>query len=279
VRHWVFLDETGLPDNAFPSISSGSPLGFWPDLNPDDPAVISFTRGSGTTRKAVVLTHRNLLSNSRQILQPFRIDETDRFFCALPLHWVAAQVLLILTPWLAGASCTLDEPYSNRSLSLIESAGATVLAGTPETYTRISDSAASADRRLSSLRLAVCYSGPVGERIVRQFEDRYDALIVETYGLLEATCLACANPYTGVRKPGSLGLPLPGQQCRIIGPDGGELAAGCTGEIVLHGPNVMLRYYGNPEETARVLRGGWLHTGDQGYVDEDGYYYLSSFGG
>jgi long-chain acyl-CoA synthetase len=274
VRHWIFLDRAGLPEDALPAISRGSSLGFWPDLSPDDPAVIAFTRGTHR-RKAVVLSHRNLLSNSRQILQPFRIDETDRFFCALPLHRVAAQVLLVLTPWLAGASCTLSEPYSEGSLSVMEAAGSTVLAATPGIYTRISASGDTSDLGLSSLRLAVCHSGPAGEQILRQFEDRYDALIVETYGLLEATCLTCANPYTGVRKPGSLGLPLPGQQCRVVGPDGCEVEAGRTGEIVLQGPNVMLGYHRSPEETAHALRGGWMHTGDQGYVDGDGYYYLS----
>jgi acyl-CoA synthetase (AMP-forming)/AMP-acid ligase II len=122
----------------------------------------------------------------------------------------------------------------------------------------------------------VCSSGPVGEDTFRRFEEWHDALIVEVYGLPEVTCLACANPYTGVLKPGSLGLVLPGQEVRISGSRGEDLPAGESGEIVVRGPNVMKEYFRDPDATARTLRDGWLHTGDRGHVDADGYYYLDA---
>jgi acyl-CoA synthetase (AMP-forming)/AMP-acid ligase II len=114
----------------------------------------------------------------------------------------------------------------------------------------------------------------VGRKLLRQFEERHDVLIVEGYGLVEGTCLTCANPYTGVHKAGSLGLPLPGQECRIFDEQDNALPPGRVGEIVVRGPNVMKEYYREPQATARTLRGGWLHTGDSGYADSDGYYYL-----
>jgi long-chain acyl-CoA synthetase len=274
VRLWVMVDDESYSRPPFDSLERGSVLGFWPDLDPDDAAVISYTRGTTGDPKPVVLTHRNLISNCHQTMHPFRIDETDRFLCALPLCSVAAEVMLVLLPWMAGGSCVLRDAYSPDVLHEIEEARATVLAGTPALYEMIAGSAAFTRSHIPTLRLAVCHSGPVGRKLLRQFEERHDVLIVEGYGLVEGTCLTCANPYTGVHKPGSLGLPLPGQECRIFDEKGNPLPAGRAGEIVVRGPNVMKEYYRDPEATARSLRGGWLHTGDSGYADPDGYYYL-----
>ncbi len=278
VRKWIVVDDPDFAQAPFEGLEHGRVLGFWPDLDADSPAVISYTRGTTGDPKPVVLTHRNLISNCGQIMQPFRIDETDRFFCALPLSSVAAEVLLVLLPWIAGGVSILGEAYSPRLIDELQESQSTVLAGTPALYEMIAGSTDFARSNISTLRLAVCHSGPVGRKILRQFEERHDVLIVEGYGLVEATCLTCANPYTGVRKPGSLGLPLPGLECRIVDSGGNCLPPGKTGEIVVRGPNVMMGYYRSPEDTAAALRGGWLHTGDFGYADPDGYYFLQRSG-
>lgn len=274
VRHWITVDDDNFSKPPFENLEHGSVLGFWPDLDPDDAAVISYTRGTTGDPKPVVLTHQNLISNCHQTIQPFRIDETDRFLCALPLSSVAAGVLLVLLPWMTGSTCVLRDAYSPNVLHEIEESRVTVLAGTPALYEMIAGSATFARSHIPTLRLAICHSGPVGRKLLRQFEERHDVLIVEGYGLVEGTCLTCANPYTGVHKPGSLGLPLPGQECRIFDEQDNALPAGHAGEIVVRGPNVMKEYYREPQATARTLRGGWLHTGDSGYADSDGYYYL-----
>ncbi len=274
VRHWVMVDDDSFAAPPFEKLAGGSVLGFWPDLDPDDTALISRTKGSRGKSKAVLLTHRNLISIALQVLQPFRVDGSDRFFCALPLSSAMAQVLLVLAPWIAGATCILNEAFSSGIPDEMERTGASVLAGTPRLYQLIAASPDFARCELSALRLAVCTAGPVGEELFREFEQRHDALIVEGYGLVEGTCLTCANPYTGVRKHGSLGLPLQGQECRIVDDRGQELGAGETGEIVVQGPNLMKGYDGDPDATALALSGGWLHTGDQGHVDSDGYYFL-----
>jgi long-chain acyl-CoA synthetase len=120
----------------------------------------------------------------------------------------------------------------------------------------------------------VCGAAPMPADAIRAFEARYGVPIVEGYGLSECTVAATANPPDGERKPGTVGLPLPGQEVKVVGADDAPLPAGERGEVVIRGPNVMRGYLGKPAETARTLRGGWLHTGDVGRFDEDGYLVL-----
>ncbi|HYK87738.1 MAG TPA: AMP-binding protein [Acidobacteriota bacterium] len=276
VAHWIEVDTPAFEASPFHNLTRGPILGFWPDLDPEEPAILSYSKSGSGSWKPTVLSHRNLVSNCIQMMQPFRVNETDRFLCAVPLGSMTATVLLTLTPWAAGGACILREAFAPQILRDICERRATVIAGMPRLYEMIAGMPDFAQCDLSSLRLAICSSGPVGDRIRRQFEGQHDALIVEGYGPVEGTCLCCANPYTGIRKPGSLGLPLPGLECRVIGPDGLELSTGETGEIVVRGPNVMKGFYRDPEASARVLRNGWLHTGDLGCTDSDGYYYLKN---
>jgi acyl-CoA synthetase (AMP-forming)/AMP-acid ligase II len=275
VTHWIVTDDESFGAPPFERLEAGRVLGFWPDLTPDDPALISYAGGPPGRRKAVVLTHRNLISSAFQVLQPFRIDGTDRFLCALPLSTTLSEVLLVVVPWVAGATCILRGLHPTASMAkAVQESRATFLAGTPLFYQQIAGSADLPGCDLSSLRLAVCTAGPAGDELYREFEQRHDALLVEGYGRVEATCLSCANPYTGVRRRRSLGLPLPGQECRILDQKGREVAPGTSGEIVVKGPNVMKCYDGDPAATSKAIRDGWLHTGDLGHVDADGYYYL-----
>ena len=274
VRSWILAGNESPVDGPFRSLLEEPVLGFWPDLSPEDAAAILYTSGTTAPPKAVLLTHRNFVSNCLQAVQPFRVDETDRFFCWLPLSSSTAQVLLVLTPWAAGAACVLGEFFSPRAiLDELSEKRITVLAGAPHFFADLVQ-AGDASRDIPSLRLAICNTGSVGQTTLRAFEDRYEAFVVEGYGLVEATCICCANPYTGRRKAGSVGLPLPGEQCRVVGESGGDCAVGEPGEILIRGPNIMKGYYNDPASSARTLREGWLHTGDLGRIDSDGYYYL-----
>jgi long-chain acyl-CoA synthetase len=270
---WIEVDDESFAKPPFQKLSRGPVLSFWPDINPDDPALIAYNRTTSGLLKPVVLTHTNLLSSSFQMIRPFRLNETDRFLCTTPLHSLDAEALLVLAPIAAGACCILGEMDSSRTVQEIEKHQATVIAGSPQFFEKISRSDAFADTDLSSLRLAICHSGPVGKKTFEAFKDCHDALIVEVYNRAEATCLVCANPYTGVRKPGSLGLPLPGLECDVVDSEGRELPPGAAGEIVVRGSNVMKEYYKDPDSTKSVLKNGWLHTGDSGCMDQDGYYW------
>jgi acyl-CoA synthetase (AMP-forming)/AMP-acid ligase II len=125
----------------------------------------------------------------------------------------------------------------------------------------------------SSVRFAVCGAAPASVELTK-FETRYGIPFIEGYGLSEGTCASTVNPLDGERKPGTVGLPLPGQRIRIIGPDNVDVPGGETGEVLIQGPNVMRGYLNRAEETAKTLVDGWLHTGDVGRLDEDGYLML-----
>ncbi len=146
------------------------------------------------------------------------------------------------------------------------SAVPTILAAVPHS--------ADAPAGRTSLRYIICSAAPLSGELLEAFENRFDIRILEGYGLTESTCVSSINPYYGARKPGSIGLPVRGQQMKIVAPDGSAVEAGELGEIVVKGPNVIAGYLDNPEATAEAIRDGWLHTGDVGYVDSDGYLFI-----
>jgi long-chain acyl-CoA synthetase len=126
----------------------------------------------------------------------------------------------------------------------------------------------------SSVRFAVCGAAPASVELLERFESRYGIPIIEGYGLSEGTCASAVNPLDGPRKPGTVGLPLPGQTIRIVDTAGRPVPDGEAGEVVIKGANVMRGYLNLPEETAKTVVDGWLHTGDIGHLDEDGYLVL-----
>ncbi len=126
----------------------------------------------------------------------------------------------------------------------------------------------------SSLRYVICGAAPLPLDIFERFEETFDLRILEGYGLTEATCVSSLNPYWGIRKVGSIGLPLRGQPMKIVDENMNELPPRELGEIVVKGPNVMQGYYNNPEATAETIVDGWVRTGDVGYMDEDGYFFI-----
>jgi long-chain acyl-CoA synthetase len=127
---------------------------------------------------------------------------------------------------------------------------------------------------ISCLDFVISGAAPLPVEIMQRFEQAFGLRILEGYGLTEGTCVSAINPYWGVRKPGSIGMPIRGQAMRIVDDDMNGLPAGEYGEIVVKGPNVMQGYFNNPEATAETIVDGWLRTGDMGYMDEDGYFFI-----
>jgi malonyl-CoA/methylmalonyl-CoA synthetase len=156
-----------------------------------------------------------------------------------------------------------------RVLATIEDNRATIFMGVPTFYRRFLEAGPSHD--VSSVRLFTSGSAPLPAAVHTAFQDAFGHQILERYGMTEIG-IVLSNPYEGVRKPGTVGLPLPGVRCRIVVPDtDDDIPKGEVGEVLISGPSVFDGYLGRPDATARALRDGWMHTGDLGRFDEDGY--------
>ncbi len=245
------------------------------DVNAEDVAGIIYTSGTTGRPKGVELTHKNYLVDSEQLASAVQMTGDDRFLCILPLFHVNAQVVTTLSPMYAGASMILLEGFSPKTfLPALAQYKATAFSGVPTVYAILNSLPDAENYDLSALRFCICGAAPMPVEVFNTFEKKYKAFILEGYGLSEGTCASSINPLGGKRKIGSIGIPLRGQDMKIFDDTGAELPLGEVGEIVVRGENVMKAYYKNPEATAETIKNEWLYTGDLGYVDEDGYFYI-----
>ncbi len=234
-----------------------------PEGSDSDLAAIVYTSGTTGKPKGAMLTHASYLWDADAIVKHAKMTKEDRFLCILPLFHVNAQVVTTLAPIIAGGSMVLMPKFSPvEFLETLASSGATAFSGVPTVYAILNNMPGLEKYDLSALRFCICGAAPMPVEVFETFEKKFNAVIMEGYGLTEGTCASSVNPLD-TRKIGSIGLPLEGQEMKIV-----------DGEICVKGPNVMQGYYKNPEATAAAIQDGWLHTGDLGRVDEDGYYYI-----
>jgi acyl-CoA synthetase (AMP-forming)/AMP-acid ligase II len=181
-------------------------------------------------------------------------------------------VVSVLIPLLAGGSVVIADRFDPATFfDTIEDERPTFFSAVPTIYTMLAALPAEVVPDTSSVRFAVCGAAPAPAELLTRFESRYGFPLIEGYGLSEGTCASTINPVAGPRRAGTVGIAFPGQQIRIIDESGVEVATGVDGEVTIAGPNVMRGYLGRPDETARVIVDGWLHTGDIGHLDADGY--------
>lgn len=181
----------------------------------------------------------------------------------------------VLTPLLRGGSTVIAGKFDRLTFfDLVEKVRPSYFSGVPTIYALLAALPPSYRPDTSSLRFGLCGAAPAPAGLLDGFERRFGFPVVEGYGLSEATCATTINPIHGRRKPGTVGLPMPGQQVRIVGADRSPVADGAVGEVTINGANVMRGYLGREDETERVLVEGWLFTGDLGHLDEDGYLVL-----
>src|SRR2546423_2169611 len=244
---------------------------------PDDDAIIIYTSGTSGKPKGCLLTHGNLIANARQITRWLRFTERDRLLTVMPLFHMNAVSVTTLTPLYAGASTVVCPRFSARrfwqtvSDYEVTSFGsvATMLSMLLSTYPEGVPEGMRADR----LRFAMCGSAPVPAEVLRRFEQTFNCLVIEGYGLSESTCRSTFNPPDERRRPGSCGMAI-GNEMKVVDEEGREMPDGEPGEIVLRGENIFKGYHKNMEATERAFQGGWFHTGDIGYRDEDGFFYI-----
>jgi long-chain acyl-CoA synthetase len=244
----------------------------------EDVAVLQYTGGTTGSPKGAMLTHAALYSNTRQVAT-WAIGSRpgqEKVVGALPLFHVFGMTGVMNVALAGGFEIILLPRFRlDQLLKVIAHERATVLLGVPTMYSAINGSQLLEQYDLSSLRFCISGGAPLPREVHATFERLTGCPLVEGYGLTEAGPVCTINPF-GAARPGSIGLPLPGTLVEITAIDDPErrLPIGQRGEICISGPQVMAGYEGRPEETAEALRGGRLHTGDVGYLDQDGYVYL-----
>ncbi|HSO54540.1 MAG TPA: AMP-binding protein [Actinomycetes bacterium] len=243
-----------------------------PAVAPADLALLIYTSGSTGRPKGAMLDHANLVAMGSSIGEWFQLGPDDHCLLVLPLFHVNAILVSCLAPMMVGAQVTILARFDpDTFLGAIERHRATYFSAVPTIYARLAELPEQALRDTSSVRFAVCGAAPVSKELLQRSESRFGFPIVEGYGLTEGTCASTCNPIDGVRKVGTVGPALPGQRVATMGPDGSFLPVGGAGEVVIKGGNVMRGYLNRPEATAATVVDGWLHTGDVGFLDEDGY--------
>jgi malonyl-CoA/methylmalonyl-CoA synthetase len=251
-----------------------------PPLFPEDPGLIIYTSGTTGRPKGAILTQKNLSWDATNIVKMWEIHETDVLCHTLPLFHVHGLCFALNTCLLAGSHIFLMDAFSPESvLEILESGcegrACTVFMAVPSMYARLMDLMERRRPNLRHVRLWTSGSAPLLPREFHRIKSLVGKEPVEREGMSE-TGMNFSNPIRGVRKPGSIGLPLPGLEVRIVHPETlKDVEMGETGEIWLKGPAVTPGYWRKPEETAKTFVDEWFRTGDLGNVDEDGYYYLT----
>ena len=269
--HWDQLMQDGKTD-AITGVMVG----------PDDPAVFQYSGGTTGTPKCAIGLHRNLVANVYQFREWLVNTEEgqETVLVAIPCYHVYGMVLgMHLTIRLGARMVLIANPQDlDGMLGAIETYHASVFPGVPNLYAAINHYPAILEGKfdLSSIKACISGSATLPMKVKREFEALTHGHLVEGYGLSEAPTATHCNPVLGENREGSIGLPLPGVECRIVDLETGtrEMPVGEAGELILRGSQVMLGYHQKPEETAQTLRDGWLFTGDVARMDEDGYFYL-----
>ncbi|MFS3126984.1 class I adenylate-forming enzyme family protein [Nocardioides sp. Bht2] len=240
--------------------------------DPADLALLVYTSGSTGRPKGVMLDHANLDAMVASMGAAITISATDHCLLVLPLFHVNAICVSFLTPLSVGAQLSVLERFHPvEFLTSVETLRPTYFSAVPTIYSHLVALPAEITPDVGSLRFAICGAAPAPPDLLAAVEARFGFGMIEGYGLSEGTCASTCNPVRGVRKPGTVGVALPGQEVAVVGPDGAGVPTGERGEVVIRGANVMRGYLNRPEATAETLVDGWLRTGDVGVLDEDGY--------
>lgn len=244
----------------------------------EDVAVIQYTGGTTGSIKGAMLTHYNLVANIHQSHGMFGKDMRfgkEIVLTATPLYHVYAMTTAMNQGIYLGATILLIKKFEvGQVLEVIEKYRPTFFPGVPKMYNAIVNYKEVEKYNLSSLKFCSCGSAPLPIEVIRKFEQLTGTVIGEGFGLSEASPSTHRNPPRGVRKIGSIGIPFPNTDCKIMGEDNVELPNDCIGELVIKGPQVMKGYWRNEDETRHALKEGWLYTGDLAKQDEDGYFYI-----
>jgi len=246
----------------------------------EDLAVLQYTGGTTGVSKGVMLTHTNLVSNALSFASWLKGTSRDVFLSVLPFFHAYGMTSSMITPISLGAKMVLLPKFDPvKSLQVIEQCRVTVFCGSPTMYTMLLAVLEGKKYDLASVRVCISGASALLPHVQERFMQITGCLLVEGYGLTEASPITHCTPVDrgmDMVKVGSAGVPLPGTEARVVDLETGcnRVAVGERGELSVRGLQVMQGYWRRPDETARVLCGGWLLTGDVAYMDSEGYFYI-----
>ncbi len=246
----------------------------------DDVAMYQYTGGTTGVSKGVILTHEILSRHVQQVGAWFPTfnEGKEIMLGALPFfHVFGLTTVMNLSIYRGWGNILIPKPQADELLEAISKYKPTLAPMVPTMYIGILDHPKLNKTDLTSIKGCFSGSAPLPVEVIKAFEEKTGAIIVEGYGLTETSPILHINPFNGKRKPGSTGVPISDTECRIVSLEDGksDVPIGKTGEIVVRGPQIMAEYKNMPEETSEVLtKDGWFYTGDIAYMDEEGYFYI-----
>ena len=271
----IVLGEKAAPEEirlAF-LIETKEPLEETLSVDMDETALIGYTAGISGRPKGAELTHGNILSNINTCSEFLKLGSEDSVIAVVPLYHPIGLILTMGAFFSVGGRVVLIPKFNTEIvLRAIETDKSTYFVGVPSMYQdflKVEDNSVD----ISSLKFCLSSGDGLKEETMEAFESKFKVPILEGYGLTEATMVSFNSP-SRERKAGSIGLPLPGVEMKIISESGSEVRTGQVGEIIVQGPNVMKGYLNRPEATKEVLRNGWLYTGDLAHLHENGYGFI-----
>lgn len=244
------------------------------DLDRDQVAAILYTSGTTGKPKGAMLSHGNVVSNVYATNHHLHMQPEDRLLCVLPLFHVFGQNFIMNASINCGSALYVHERFNlDQAIESIKRDAISIFYGVPTIFVYLLGDQRVQRASLSSLRLSFSAAASMPQDVSERWRERLGLPIVEGYGLTECSPFATYNHEYAYR-PGSVGTPIENVEVKIFDTDGREVATGELGEICIKGPNVMLGYFGKPEDTREAIRDGWLRSGDIGRIDEDGYVYV-----
>ena len=259
-------------------LQTPAPADFQPEpVEPDEMAVLLYSGGTTGVAKGIMLSHFNFVANAHQVMAWGALTDEQRILAVLPFFHGFGMSVTMNAPILAGGEIVILPRFNARQVvQTIQKYRPDFFTGVPTMFVALSNLPDIGRYDLRSVKGIFVGAAPLTRAIKDDFESKTGGRMIEGYGLTEAVTAIAANPYHGLHKVGSIGIPFPDVDMKIVSLDGAyDLPPGEQGEIVLRSPTVMLGYYRMPEETAKTVVDGWLFTGDIGYMDEDGYFYIT----
>jgi long-chain acyl-CoA synthetase len=237
--------------------------------------VVLYTSGTTGQPKGAELTHENLRRNAEAARGLFGLGSDAVTLGALPLFHSFGQTCGLNATIGGGGMLTLIPRFDpGQALEIIQRDHVNVFQGVPTMYGAMLHCPGRADYDTSSLEVCASGGSAMPVELMRGFEDAFGCKVLEGYGLSESSPVASFNHPDRERKPGSIGTPIEGVEMKVVDEDGSEVPQGDVGEIVIRGHNIMKGYWNRPDATEETIRDGWLHTGDLGNVDEEGYFFI-----